>query len=131
MSVGNVAVGCDSKSHVVAHDVIQSHFLGQDPRRVLRNSIQHLSDLAISYSQNRLTIAPPVFVASGSVVMRIPVGTDFYPIDGKPLRIMDVAVDRDNGAAVVRIVPGPVPREPYAAFKRRAENHSRLLPHRH
>src|SRR5712671_3886993 len=103
MSVGNVAVGCDSKSHVVANDVIQSHLFGEHARRILRDSVQHLSDFAVRYGVNRFPVAPPVVIAGGSVMMRISVGANFYPIDRKPLRIMSVAVDRDNRATMVRI----------------------------
>src|ERR1700675_2773150 len=118
MSECDVTIGGDAKNYVVAHDAIKSHFLGEHARSILRDSVQHLSDFAVRYRVNRFPVAPPVFIAGGSVMMRISVGSHLDPIDREPLRIVNVAVDRIDGATVDRIVRGALPSEPYATVER-------------
>src|ERR1035441_5981788 len=129
MSICDVAVESDAKNDVVADNVIKSNLLGENARRVLRYSVEHLSDFAVRYSVNRVAVATPVFMASGSVMMRIPVGPDFDPIGREPLRYVNLAVDRRDRATVARIVRGSVPCDPYAAVERRADHWYRVLTH--
>src|ERR1035437_272344 len=129
MSICDGAVESDAKNDVVADNVIQSDLLGENARRVLRYSVEHLSDFAVRYSVNRLAVAPPVFIASGSVMMRIPVGADFDPIGREPLRYVNLAVDRRDRATVARIVRGAVPWDPYGLVQRRADHWYRVLTH--
>src|ERR1035437_2776699 len=127
MSICDVAVESDAKNDVVADNFIQSDLLGENARRVLRYSVEHLSDFAVRYSVNRLAVAPPVFIATGSVMMRIPVGPDFDPIGRAPLRYVNMAVGRRDRATVARIVRGAVPCDPHATVERRSDHWYRVL----
>src|SRR5271166_3928112 len=122
MSIRNVAVGCDAEDDIVAGDVAKSDLLRQHPRRVFWYPVQYLSDLAVCHSANRFTIPPPVFIARGTVMMRIPVGANLDPIGREPLGRVNVPVDRRDGAAMARIVRGAFPRQPYATIERRTQN---------
>src|SRR5208282_1082270 len=131
MSVGDVAVGSDAKNDVVADNVIKSNLLGENARRVLRYAVEHLRDFAVRYSVDRFTVAPPVFIAGDSVMMRIPVGADFDPIGREPLSYVNLAVYGRDRATVARIVRGAVPCEPHATVERKADHWRCVLTYQH
>jgi hypothetical protein len=49
---------------------------------------------------NGLAVAPPIVIASGSV-MGVAVGANFHPINREPLRYVNMAVDGDDSEAVI------------------------------
>src|SRR5271170_229326 len=79
MSKGDIPVGSDANDDVVARDVIKRDQRGQNPRSVLRYSVHDLGDFSIRHSMNRFAIAPPIFVARGSV-MRVAIRANLDPI---------------------------------------------------
>src|SRR5271156_3621391 len=80
----DIAVGGDTNDDVVSRDVIESDRLRQDAGCILRYSIHNLGYFSIRHGKNWLAIAPPIFVARGSV-MRVPIRTNFDPVNGEPL----------------------------------------------
>src|ERR1700723_2294161 len=129
MSIRDIAVRSDTKNDVIADDIIERDFLGQDAGRIFRYSIQHLRNLAVGNGQNRLAVAPPAFVRAGSVVMGITVRAHLDPIGRKPLRIVDLSVDRNETATVIGIICRAITRQPNAPAEGRAENDRRVATH--
>jgi hypothetical protein len=100
-------------------------------RGVFRYSVYNLCDFSVGDGMDRFAVTPPIFVASSSVMMRIPVGANFDPIDRESLRYVDAAVDRGDGATVVGVIGRALTGKPAATFERRAKQWSWIFADRY
>src|SRR5690349_19971633 len=69
VSVGYIAVAGNSYHDIIARDVVQRDRLRQYSWCILCDSVHDLCNFSICHGMDRLAVAPPVLVVSGSVMV--------------------------------------------------------------